>query len=50
MNEWKYKVILGGLDFSISHDNRGIDVSIQGYSQRIPRLLRELADRIKIFL
>jgi insulysin len=47
LNEWKYEVLLAGLDFSISHSPRGVSLSFEGFSQHLPKLIREVADKLK---
>ena len=45
INEWKYTASLAGLDFDFSFDERGIIVSVAGYSQHLAKLAMDLADR-----
>ena len=46
LNEWKYMVTLGGLDFSFQRNSRGFALYIDGYSEKIPLLLSELSQKL----
>ncbi|MEZ4654948.1 MAG: insulinase family protein [Candidatus Eisenbacteria bacterium] len=47
LNEWRYPALLAGLGASVAPDLRGIQLSVGGYSQRVPELLEELATRLR---
>ncbi len=47
LNEWKYPVVLAGLDFSIERNDRGIELKFEGYSDKLPYLMKETARKLK---
>jgi insulysin len=46
LNEWNYPVLEAGLSASVDDDARGIRLRFNGYSQRIPALMRSFAARL----
>lgn len=47
LNEWKYQVNLAGLDFSVSYHIRGLQLIFEGYSEHIPKLMKQLANQLR---
>lgn len=47
LNEWKYFILLAGLSFDVSRSNRGILIRFNGYSERIPDLMRSLFQKLR---
>ena len=47
LNEWRYPAVLAGLSAGVAPDLRGIQLSVAGYSQRVPELLEELSARLR---
>ena len=46
LNEWKYDVSLGGIDFDVSIVKKGIQVSMSGYVEHIPKLMSHLGKKL----
>ena len=46
-NEFGYPVRLAGLEYGINVDKEGINLTFSGYSDRIPELVKTVADRLK---
>jgi insulysin len=47
LREWNYMVRMAGLRLQIDYDERGLLLQLEGYSQKIPELLRDLAPRLE---
>jgi len=47
LNEFGYPVRLAGLDFNISSDKKGINLILEGFSDRILELTKSVADHLK---
>ena len=47
INEWKYPIIMAGLNFNITPTDRGIGIDMGGYADHLPRLLVEVIKKIK---
>ncbi len=45
-NEWAYQVAEAGLGIDMDADSRGIRLRLNGYSQRIPDLIRAVGERL----
>jgi insulysin len=48
ISEWIYPAKDAGLSFSIRDTNKGIGLIFNGYSQRIPNLIRDIAGRLRL--
>lgn len=46
LNEWAYTISLAGLHLDISQSDRGIQLDITGYSEKLPQLLNDLSERL----
>ena len=46
LNEWKYDVSLGGIDFDVSIVKKGIQVNMSGYVEHIPKLMSHLGKKL----
>lgn len=46
LNEWKYQINLGGLDFHVSYHTRGIQIAFEGYSELMPDLIKQVAEKL----
>ncbi|MEO0605291.1 MAG: insulinase family protein, partial [Myxococcota bacterium] len=46
LNEWAYLVREAGLGLNLSSERRGISMYVNGYAQRIPTLMADVADRL----
>lgn len=47
LNEWRYDVLEAGLWTDVGAEVRGIRINVNGYSERIPDLLRALSERMQ---
>lgn len=47
INEWKYPILMAGLNFSIAPTDYGIDIDIGGYADKLPQLLVELGRKLQ---
>lgn len=47
LNEWRYPVREAGLFATVDDESRGIRLSFNGYSQKIPELMKEFAARLE---
>ncbi len=47
LNEWSYPAREAGLDLDLADESRGLRIEIEGFSQRLPELLRQLGSRLK---
>lgn len=46
LNEWGYELQLMGLEYTLSRTNKGIQVEFAGYSEHLPKLMKEVASRL----
>ncbi|MBI2601661.1 MAG: insulinase family protein [Deltaproteobacteria bacterium] len=46
LNEWRYTIGLAGLHYDVQRTDRGIEIDIEGYSEKLPLLLDELSRRL----
>lgn len=46
LNEWAYTISLAGLHLDLSQTDRGIQIDISGYAEKIPQLLAELSQKL----
>lgn len=46
LNEWNYDISLAGLHYSMARTDRGIQLDVSGYSERIPYLIQSLAKKL----
>jgi insulysin len=46
LNEWAYTVSLAGLHLEVSQSERGIQIDVSGYAEKIPQLLAELSEKM----
>ncbi len=46
LNEWAYLVLEAGLATRLSSERRGLRIYVDGYAQRIPTLMTDVADRL----
>lgn len=50
INEWKYPILTAGLKLNITRNDFGISVDIKGYSDKIPLLLSEIGQKLKVIM
>ncbi len=48
LNEWAYTIGLAGLHFDVSQSDKGIQLDVSGYSEKIPQLLEELSQKLNV--
>jgi insulysin len=46
LNEWKYNINLAGLDFQVAYHTRGVQITFEGYSELMPELIKEVAEKL----
>ena len=46
LGEWRYQINLAGLDFHLAYHPRGLHITFEGYSQHLPKLMREVAEKL----
>ncbi len=46
LNEWAYTISLAGLHIDLSQSDRGIQIDVSGYSDKIPQALEELSKKL----
>ena len=47
LNEWRYQVLLAGMDFSLNMSEKGVVIDFDGYSQHLPKLMKDLASKLQ---
>lgn len=47
INEWKYPIMMAGLNFSITPTDYGISIDMGGYADKLPQLLVAVGKRLK---
>ena len=47
INEWKYPILMAGLNFSITPTDYGIGIDMGGYADKLPQLLVDVSKKIK---
>lgn len=45
-NEWAYTVSLAGLHLDVSQTERGVQIDVSGYVEKIPQLFAELSEKL----
>lgn len=46
-NEWRYQINLAGLDFNVASTARGLQLNFEGYSDHLPKLMKQVATKLK---
>lgn len=47
LNEWKYPITLAELSVSVATEGRGVKLVLNGYSQHIPALLKDVLSKLR---
>ena len=47
LNEWRYQINLAGLDFHVSYSSRGLQILFDGYSEHLPKLMKQVATKLE---